>query len=110
MNGNDEPVFGCKHCQMKSSCPMSDGETPLPPEAQGFQLVSSAMVVFLLPLAMAILGAFLAVRWWARSTDASEGTLQAAGMAAGLIVGVVLAKLLIALRDRSKVCSGRGDV
>jgi hypothetical protein len=68
----------------------------------------TAATVFLLPLACAIGGGFLCGRLWAGGTPASVGGWQAAGVLAGLAVGVGLARLLLRGMYRIRGYVGRG--
>lgn len=114
--------FSCGgHCHTHSdggaSCPLMDGANPtqrsLDPQARRFgaggALVGAAMVVFLLPLVMAIGGAFLAGEYLAPPSSGAVGWWQAAGMLAGLVVGVAIAKLLLFLVRSRQTISGGGD-
>ena len=100
-----------------ASCPLMDGGDPaqrlLDPEVRRFSeggaLVSASIAVFLLPLATAIGGAFLAGEYLASASVASVGWWQAAGLLAGLAVGVGLAKLVLRLVRSRQVVSGGGD-
>ena len=73
------------------------------------RIPSSAIAVFLLPLMAGIAGAFLAGRWAAVHALADPGTWQVAGMAAGLIAGVVLARGVVRLRRRDGSCPQGGE-
>jgi len=95
-----EKSLGCGHCHLHEACPMADaadGDLPdAGPAGQGLGLVMSAMVVFLLPLATGMVGAFIVGKWLADSPIGSLGWWQAGGMTGGLAVGVILARLLLA--------------
>ena len=66
------------------------------PEIGGGRFVLQAVMVFLVPLASATLGAFLAGRWWGGST-ASMGFWQAVGAIVGFGVGASAARLAVGL-------------
>jgi hypothetical protein len=69
----------------------------LPPESEqirGVWLVVPVILVFLVPPTAAILGAWIADRLSATRSPFYLGLWQFAGVAAGFVVGVVLAKLL----------------
>lgn len=99
-----------------ASCPLMDGADPCNgcsiPRCGGSvraALVSASIAVFLLPLATAIGGAFLAGEYLASASVASVGWWQAAGLLAGLAVGVGLAKLVLLLVRSRQAVSGGGD-
>ena len=113
--------FSCGgHCHTHTdggaSCPLLDGADPmqrlLDPEARrfssGFALVAACAAVFLLPLATAAGGAFLAGKYLAASAQ-SEGLWQMAGILAGLAAGIGLAKLLLFLTRSKKTLTGGGE-
>ena len=92
--------FGCGGCQDPTQCPVakaggsaSDGDGGA--DLQGLRLVVPVMAVFLLPLIVAIGGAYAAGHWWADASFASLGRWQTGGAVVGLLVGVGLAKLLL---------------
>jgi hypothetical protein len=96
--------FSCEHCR-DASCPMADGSDGEPgrmPGAgrRGTALVVPAMVVFLLPLLIAIGGAYGAGYWWAGDSPGSLARWQTAGAVVGGLVGVGMAKSLLGLRRR----------
>lgn len=97
-----EKSLACGHCHLHDSCPMADKDVNDPhvtnPDGKGLGLLKSASAVFLLPLAMGMGGAFVAGEWLADSSVGSLGRWQAGGMAGGLVLGVILAKLLQAWR------------
>ncbi len=112
--------FGCgggchTHTDGGASCPLLDGADPtqrrLDPEARRFStggaLAAAAAIVFLLPLATGIGGAFLAGRYLA--LVGPVGLWQAAGLLAGLAVGVGAAKLLLFLMRSKPPISGGGE-
>ncbi len=80
----------------------ADGHGPrdVGSDGQGHGLLISAMAVFLLPLATGIGGGFVAGKWLAEPSVGSLGRWQVVGMVGGLALGVILAKLLLALVRR----------
>jgi len=96
--------FGCGRCHPHDTCPMADtngnGPHDVGPDGQGHGLLISAMAVFLLPLATGIGGGFVAGKWLAEPSVGSLGRWQAVGMVGGLALGVILARLLLALVQR----------
>ncbi len=108
-----EKSLGCGHCHLHETCPMADADGQGPgdvgSDGQGPELVVSAMAVFLLPLATGIGGGFVAGKWLAEPSVGSLDRWQVVGMVGGLALGVILAKLLLALRrrDRAEAVGGR---
>ena len=90
---------GCSHCRGQSECPLAEDlerASNDPGQARrGSKLVGSAVAVFILPLVGAIAGGHLAGSAWAENSFGSVGRWQSGGILAGLLVGVVLAKLLL---------------
>jgi len=84
------------------------GQTPTDglEQFQGRKLAASAAVVFLLPILIAILGAYLFGTIWAEESFASLGRWQTGGAAAGLVAGVLLAKALQAVMARRSAVKG----
>lgn len=72
-------------------------------------MVSAAMVVFLVPPATAMGGAYLAGRFFAERTYESLGHWQTAGAMIGLAIGTALARLLIGLLPKNETCAEAGD-
>jgi hypothetical protein len=70
------------------------------PTSIGRGVVLAAVAVFILPLVTGLLGAHLADRRWGGMAADGQGWLQLAGLVGGLTVGVVLAKLIVALIRR----------
>ena len=101
-----EKSLGCGHCHLHNSCPIADADVSDPcdanPDGQGLGLLISASAVFLLPLATGIGGAFVAGEWLAGPSVGSLGRWQAGGLVGGLVLGMILAKLLLALRRRGQ--------
>jgi hypothetical protein len=90
---------GCGHCHGEADCPMLQ-EARQTYEAnawfQGRTLVLTALIIFILPLALALIGG------WSTSSgsplDAKDtSTAQVIGVLAGLIAGAGLAPLLLRL-------------
>ena len=88
---------GCGHCHGESACPMlQEARQTYESHAwfQGRTLVLAALIIFVLPLALAILGG------WLTSSDSPldsdhTSTAQVIGVFAGLLAGVGLAPLLL---------------
>jgi hypothetical protein len=92
--------FGCGHCHGPDGCPLFDG-TEDPPEtgarhACAEPVGARAFVVFIVPLATAIAGAYFGGRWLGPGASGAAGWLQAAGGVAGFAIGVLLAKACVA--------------
>ncbi len=104
--------FGCGHCTGEESCPLLQDAAKTYEMHRWFRgptLVGVALVIFIVPLASAIGGAFLAERLWADGTPEATQRWQIIGLFAGLIVGVALAKLLVHLSRISRhVCNDGG--
>ncbi len=102
--------FGCGHCHTGNGCPVMDNPEALERHelTHGGALVGTAVLVFLLPLAAAIGGAFAITRWWSAPTEFLAGLGQAAGAVAGFFVGVGLARLVMWIRQRN--CAAAGGV
>jgi hypothetical protein len=102
--------FGCGHCHGEDGCPLMEGVDPesvgTPDTERGPGLIGAVILVFLVPPATAIGGAYLAGRWWAGSSPASLGLWQAAGAVAGFLAGVGLAKLVFWTRRRFSSTDG----
>lgn len=92
---------GCGHCREGGPCPLDAGRpvSTEPPYAGCGSIPVAAGLVFLLPLGSAILFGHLADRAGG-SEWLAPGLLQAAGMAGGFLVGVLLAKLGLRLPGR----------
>lgn len=107
--------FGCGHCHGESGCPYVHGEEvsadgcdrgEAGTEVNVSRLVFPAIVVFVFPLVTAVLGAYLSGRWWPAESPDTLGWHQACGLAAGLVIGVVLARIILR-EGRRRVPSGR---
>ncbi len=91
--------FGCDHCHQQGKCAATcenpetcDGS----PIDSGPSLVLPSITVFLLPLASGIAGAYLGGRWGGQSAAGASSAWQGAGLLAGLAVGVLVARMLVA--------------
>ena len=93
---------GCGHCKGGQECPFVDtaGLGGSQGAERGSGLALRAAVVFLLPLASAIVCSHLAGRMRAGDEAASSAQWQIAGMATGLAAGIAAAKLLIRVMRR----------
>ncbi|HPM23848.1 MAG TPA: hypothetical protein PLP66_08065 [Phycisphaerae bacterium] len=103
--------FGCGHCHSGEGCPFaaeaeSGSATPATGEA-GLPIPISAGAVFLIPLAGAILGAYVCGELSAAGA-ATLSVWQFAGGAAGFVAGAVLAKLALAGICRLRALGTRG--
>ena len=102
--------FGCGHCHGEQSCPLMEGVDPESVGTRdydhGAALIGAVILVFILPLATAIGGAFLAGNWWAGPSRASLGLWQTIGAVVGFFIGVGLAKLVFWTRRRSLPADG----
>lgn len=114
--------YGCGgHCHCSpdgvAACPLMNGNDPLAPlmdpEARrfstGFGLVGACLLVFVLPLATGLLGAFLLGRLIDLGHPARQGWIQLLGLLAGLGVGVGLAKLVLRLTQPRVEKLGGGE-
>lgn len=93
--------MGCGHCREGGACPLDAGgpASTGPSDAECRSLPAAAGLVFLLPLGCGILLGHLADRAGG-SKWLAPGLLQAAGMAGGFLVGVLLARLGLRLLGR----------
>lgn len=91
--------FGCGHCHDGRGCPVADQIDPDTGELRGAlrggKLVAVVIMVFLVPLAMAVLGAYLSEAWWANGSRLAPATWQLLGAVGGFFAGVGLAKLVL---------------
>ena len=87
---------GCGHCQGQENCPLLVASEPLePPTAEAkLPVALTAGMVFLLPLALAIVGASLAGRGKAANSAMAEFG-ECFGLLVGFAVGVMTAKILL---------------
>ncbi len=102
---------GCGHCHDGRECPLAtefeqrtlgNGEYD-----HGSALVGAVLLVFILPLATAIGGAYASGRYLADAEGHSLGWWQAGGAIVGFFAGVGLARLALwARRHRNP---GQGD-
>ena len=105
--------FGCGHCHGASGCPYVDGDGPEAAAAtlRGPMLVLTVLLVFVVPLLTALIGARVVERWVSAWPDSLAIWCQAGGLVAGLAVGVVLARTILARmhRDRCSEAGGAGN-
>lgn len=105
-----EKSFGCGHCHLHDACPVADADANDSyhehPTYEGFGFLMSAMLAFVLPLMTAMAGAYLAGQCVSPSSVGSLGRWQALGMAGGLVMGVILAKLLLGLIRQGRASTG----
>lgn len=105
--------FGCGHCHGDAAkCPLSDqlelaARTPRTGIAR-LPLALTSMVVFLLPLACGILGAYFFNRWEAVAQAVSSELRQFGGFLIGSAVGIGAAKLTLYALDRLWIYPNRG--
>ncbi|UCF33486.1 MAG: hypothetical protein JSV78_14240 [Phycisphaerales bacterium] len=97
---------GCGNCGGQHECPLVEEMDKASHSSwgRGRALVSAAVVVFLMPPATAIGGAYLAGRFFAERTYESLGQWQTAGAMIGLAIGAALARLLIGLLPQNEKC------
>jgi divalent metal cation (Fe/Co/Zn/Cd) transporter len=102
--------FGCGHCHGGDGCPVMDDIDPEALErheyGHGPTLVLAVILVFILPLATAIGGAYLAGHYSAGPTQSAQPLWQVAGAVAGFFVGVALARLVFWTRRRLSSSDG----
>ena len=92
--------FGCGHCHGTDGCPwVQDGIAP-DENAGGARLVLLSMVVFLLPLLTAMVGAYYVGAWQAGAGTVALGWWQALGAVIGFAAGIPIARLLVAVIRR----------
>lgn len=91
--------FGCRHCHDGQGCPVADHVDPDTGELRGAlrggKLVAVVVLVFIVPLATAVLGAYLSEAWWANGSRLAPATWQLLGALGGFFAGVGLAKLVL---------------
>lgn len=102
--------LGCGHCHGGDSCPLAKD---IDPEAarkheygQGAALVLAVILVFILPLATAIGGAYVVGEVLVGPARAGAGVWQLAGAVAGFFAGVGLARLVFWARRRFASAGG----
>jgi hypothetical protein len=95
---------GCGHCHDGRDCPLATDAAPQTFGTREYDhgpaLVGAVLLVFILPLATAIGGAFLAGRWLAGPAPQLLGLWQTGGAIVGFSAGVGLAKLVFWARRR----------
>jgi len=96
---------GCGHCRGGQECPLAGANSPVGPDGTG-GLALRAAVVFLLPLASAIVCSHLAWRMWAGHEPGSSAGWQIAGMAVGIVLGIAVAKVLIRIMRQRQTDEG----
>lgn len=106
--------FGCGHCHGGEGCPIiDDGCDPTALEKRelghGLGLVLTVILVFILPLGTAIIGAMLADQWIPQAGPALAGTVQIGGSVIGFFVGVGLARLVFWTRRRFAPMDGGNE-
>lgn len=105
MNWLERFWTGCGHCKNGQECPFADAKSldGLQATGRGQGLALPAIVVFLLPLATAIVCSHLVAGTWAGDDAASRAQWQIVGMAGGLALGIAAAKIMtIIMRRRER--------
>ncbi|NLE60100.1 MAG: SoxR reducing system RseC family protein [Planctomycetes bacterium] len=102
MNWLERFWTGCGHCKNGQECPLVDAKSldGLQGTGRGQGLALPAIVVFLLPLATAIVCSHLVARMWAGDDAASRAQWQVVGMAGGLVLGIAAAKIMTTIMRR----------
>ncbi len=91
--------FGCAHCRDGHGCPVADaadpdtGEVALP--VRGAALVGVVILVFLVPLALAIVGAYLLGQAGVTVLAVSRTVGQVVGALVGFFGGVGLSQVVL---------------
>ncbi len=87
----------CGHCGMHGLCNIRPGDsTGAPASTEPVEgLAAASFIVFLVPLAAGIGGAFAAARLFATEAAASQNKWYLLGLIAGAGVGLVLAKCAV---------------
>lgn len=102
--------FGCGHCHGEGGCPILEEAGLDPAETgevrRGAPLVGTALLVFILPLITAVIGAYLAGRYGTGATAAWLGYWQVAGAVVGFFAGVGLARFVFWTRRRFSSADG----
>ncbi|RMF85200.1 MAG: hypothetical protein D6744_01795 [Planctomycetota bacterium] len=103
---------GCGHCDGAAHCPYArelgaDAQKPKTGVA-ALPIPLTAGVVFLLPLVCGIVGGW-AVQDRLQPPSNVAGWWQAGGAAAGIAVGVVIARVLLFVIVRLRSCERRGE-
>ena len=96
--------FGCGHCHGGAGCPVAENVDPETGELRvtvhGPALVGIVILVFIVPLATAIIGAYLGGLWLSGPTETLLWLWQLAGAIVGFLAGVGLARLVLWSRRR----------
>lgn len=111
MNWLERFWTGCDHCKGEQACPLLEpgvGAESVHASVSSGLLVVRVVLVFLLPLATAIGGSYLASRMWAADTAGSRTAWQVAGMIAGMTIGVAMARLGVRLLGRRQSRTDQG--
>ena len=106
---------GCGgHCHSEGgSCPLAEQFEQEPdrrvPFDRGPALVASSAGVFLMPLLLAIGGAYAAGEYLASESSASVGLWQTGGMLVGLAAGIIVARTLLRVAQRRMQPTAQSD-
>lgn len=102
--------FGCGHCHEGHGCPVAEHADPETGQVnmhiEGLSIPVAVLLVFVLPPAMAILGAHLVNRWYSELSGSALDWAQCGGAVAGFFFGVVLAQLTVWILRRFASASG----
>lgn len=100
--------FGCGHCDGTKGCAVSNAseKTSASPLGRGRLLVFSCVIVFIMPLAVAIGAAHLAGAYRPADSGPPLVLYQAGGAAAGFALGVMVARWVITILRRRFVADG----
>lgn len=105
--------LGCGHCHGAQSCPLADKIDPAAVAAHeyghGSALAAAVILVFLLPMVAAIVGAYLAGQWLGDGPESLLKTGQVGGAVVGFFVGVGVAKLVFWTRARLASAGGGAE-
>jgi len=104
MNFLERFWLGCGHCHGGEGCPLADtfdaDGRQKHPYGQGPALVAAVVLVFILPIALALVGGLVANRWVQRSTPELRDWLQIGGAIVGFFAGVIIARFIFWVRRR----------
>ncbi len=100
----------CGHCGMHGLCDIRPADsTGAPASNEPVEgLAAASVIVFLVPLAAGIAGAYAAAHLFATEAAASRNKWYAIGLIAGATVGLALAKCAIGLWRPTRTCPGGG--